>query len=119
VRLAATDPVADPVADPVERLLRLLQTAPLAPSQIQAGLGLKHRPQRGHARGRVFTPRAVRIRALVSVALDPDLASQLLAALLGTGEVTTEVARQTAGAPSSAAPAGNPGGTPSNAATST
>lgn len=34
----------DPVADPVDRLLRLLESEPLAPSRIQAALGMKHRP---------------------------------------------------------------------------
>lgn len=44
VSTEVTDPVADPVGDPVARLLRLLRTGPLAPSQLQLALGLKHRP---------------------------------------------------------------------------
>lgn len=39
-----TDPVADPVTDPVVRLLQTLADGPLAPSEIQQRLELKHRP---------------------------------------------------------------------------
>ena len=39
-----TDPVNDPVTDPVVRLLQTLNAGPLAPSEIQQRLELKHRP---------------------------------------------------------------------------
>lgn len=39
-----TDPVNDPVTDPVVRLLQTLTAGPLAPSEIQQRLELKHRP---------------------------------------------------------------------------
>lgn len=39
-----TDPVTDPVVDPVVRLLQTLTAGPLAPSEIQQRLELKHRP---------------------------------------------------------------------------
>lgn len=38
------DSVTDSVGDPVDRLLRALERGPLATSQLQATLGLKHRP---------------------------------------------------------------------------
>lgn len=38
------DPVTDPVTDPVLRLLQTLVNGPLAPSEIQERLTLKHRP---------------------------------------------------------------------------
>lgn len=41
---AAGEQVADPVADPVVRLLKTLVSGPLAPSDIQQRLELKHRP---------------------------------------------------------------------------
>jgi ATP-dependent DNA helicase RecG len=40
----ATAPVTDPVTDPVVRLLQTLTAGPLAPSEIQQRLELKHRP---------------------------------------------------------------------------
>ncbi|PZV02445.1 MAG: transcriptional regulator [Cyanobium sp.] len=40
----AADPVTDPVTDPVLRLLQTLADGPLAPSEIQQRLELKHRP---------------------------------------------------------------------------
>jgi len=40
----STGEVTDPVADPVGRLVRLLESEPLAPSRLQAALRLKHRP---------------------------------------------------------------------------
>ena len=40
----AEAPVTDPVTDPVRRLLGLLAHGPLAPSEIQQRLNLKHRP---------------------------------------------------------------------------
>ena len=39
-----TDPVTDPVIEPVVRLLQTLVSGPLAPSEIQQRLELKHRP---------------------------------------------------------------------------
>jgi predicted HTH transcriptional regulator len=39
-----TDPVTDPVIDPVVRLLQTLSAGPLAPSEIQQRIELKHRP---------------------------------------------------------------------------
>lgn len=38
------DPVTDLVGDPVERLLGVLEGGPLATSQLQTALGLRHRP---------------------------------------------------------------------------
>ena len=43
-RSLVTGSVTDPVTDPVDRVLRALAEGPLAPSAIQARLGLKHRP---------------------------------------------------------------------------
>ena len=40
----SADPVDDPVTDPVERLLAVLESGALAPSEIQQRLALKHRP---------------------------------------------------------------------------
>ena len=39
-----TNPVTDPVIEPVVRLLQTLVSGPLAPSEIQQRLELKHRP---------------------------------------------------------------------------
>jgi len=39
-----TGPVGDPVGDPVDQVLQALASGPLAPSAIQARVGLKHRP---------------------------------------------------------------------------